>query len=168
MKNTNFKLKTKVLNRAVHTALLLLLAAGLLFTGCPQKAKPVYHTVSLVPEGGNLTANPEIQDGKVLKDSEITFTASPTNLSTHEVDKWEVTGGTKILGGEDGSICEWYWDWYSNTTPTGGQYLTGAASGSNSVGHGGSWDDDAGAAYRANGSPDISFNFLGFRAACRP
>ncbi len=88
MKNTNFKLKTKVLNRAVHTSLLLL-AAGLLFTGCPQKAKPVYYTVSLVHEGGNLTANPEIQDGKVLKDSEITFTASPTNLSTHEVDKWE-------------------------------------------------------------------------------
>ena len=34
MKNTNFKLKTKVLNRAVSITALLLVA-GLLFTGCP-------------------------------------------------------------------------------------------------------------------------------------
>jgi len=37
MKNTNSKLKTKVLNRAVSITALLL--AGLLFTGCPQKPK---------------------------------------------------------------------------------------------------------------------------------
>jgi len=106
MKNTNFKLKTKVLNRAVSITALLL-AAGLLFTGCPQKVKeepkPVYYTVSLVHEGGSLTANPALQEGKALKDSEITFTASPANPSIHEVDKWEITGGTKISGGEDGS-----------------------------------------------------------------
>ena len=35
MKNTNFKLKTKVLNRAVFITALLL-AAGVLFTGCPN------------------------------------------------------------------------------------------------------------------------------------
>lgn len=34
MKKTNFKLKTKVLNRAVSITALLLVA-GLLFTGCP-------------------------------------------------------------------------------------------------------------------------------------
>ncbi|EMB25875.1 SUMF1/EgtB/PvdO family nonheme iron enzyme [Treponema denticola] len=106
MKNTNFKLKTKVLNRAVSITALLL-AAGLLFTGCPQKVKeepkPVYYTVSLVHEGGSLTANPALQEGKALKDSEITFTASPANPSIHEVDKWEITGGTKISGGENGS-----------------------------------------------------------------
>ena len=86
----------------------LLLVAGLLFTGCPQKVKeepkPVYYTVSLVHEGGSLHANPAIQDGKVLKDSVITFTASPANPSTHEVDKWEVSGGQVVSGGEDGSL----------------------------------------------------------------
>ena len=106
MKKTNFKLKTNVLNRAVSITALLLVA-GLLFTGCPQKvkeeSKPVYYTVSLVHEGGNLTANPVLQGGKALKDSEITFTASPANSVSHEVDKWEVSGGTKISGGEDGS-----------------------------------------------------------------
>ncbi|EMB26813.1 hypothetical protein HMPREF9727_02533 [Treponema denticola MYR-T] len=86
----------------------LLLVAGLLFIGCPQKVKeepkPVYYTVSLVHEGGSLTTNPVLQGGKALKDSEITFTASPANPSTHEVDKWEVTGGQVVSGGEDGSI----------------------------------------------------------------
>ncbi|UTC88528.1 formylglycine-generating enzyme family protein [Treponema denticola] len=85
----------------------LLLAAGLLFTGCPQKVKeepkPVYYTVTLVHVGGTLTADPAIQDGKVLKDSEITFTASPANPSTHEVDKWEITGGQIVSGGGEGS-----------------------------------------------------------------
>nr|WP_252830246.1 formylglycine-generating enzyme family protein [Treponema denticola] len=66
------------------------------------KLKPVYYTVSLVHEGGSLTANPVLQGGKALKDSEITFTASPANPSTHEVDKWEITGGTKISGGNPG------------------------------------------------------------------
>ena len=107
MKKTNFKLKTKVLNRAVSITALLL-AAGLLFTGCPQKVKeepkPVYYTVNLVHEGGSLTAAPAIQDGKALKDSEITFTAIPANASTHEVDKWEITGGQVVSGGEDESI----------------------------------------------------------------
>jgi len=107
MKKTNFKLKTKVLNQAVAITALLLVV-GLLFTGCPQKvkedSKPVYYTVGLVHEGGSLTANPALQGGKALKDSEITFTAIPADPSTHEVDKWEITGGTKISGGEDGSI----------------------------------------------------------------
>ena len=107
MEKTNFKLKTKVLNRAVFITALLFVA-GVLFTGCPQRVKeepkPVYYTVSLVHEGGSLTVNPVLQGGKALKDSVITFTASPANASTHEVDKWEITGGTKISGGEDGSI----------------------------------------------------------------
>ncbi|WP_427194280.1 formylglycine-generating enzyme family protein [Treponema denticola] len=106
MKKTNFKLKTNVLNRAVSITALLLVA-GVLFTGCPQKVKeepkPVYYTVTLVSDGGNLTANPAIQDGKALKDSVITFTASPANPSTHEVDKWEITGGQVVSGGEEGS-----------------------------------------------------------------
>ena len=106
MKNTNSKLKTKVLNRAVCITVLLL-AAAFLFIGCPQKVKeepkPVYYTVSLVHEGGNLTANPALQGGKALKNSEITFTASPANASTHEVDKWEVTGGQVLEGGGEGS-----------------------------------------------------------------
>ena len=106
MKKTNFKQKTKVLNRAVSITVLLL-AAGLLFTGCPQKVKeepkPVYYTVSLVHEGGNLTANPALQGGKALKNSEITFTASPANSVSHEVDTWELTGGQVLEGGGEGS-----------------------------------------------------------------
>ena len=106
MKKTNFKLKTKVLNQAISfTALLLVF--GFLFTGCPQKVKeepkPVYYTVTLVSDGGTLTANPEIQGGKALKDSKIIFTASPENAETHEVDKWEVTGEQILEGGEAGS-----------------------------------------------------------------
>ena len=105
MKKTNFKLKTKVLNRAVSITALLLVA-GVFLTGCPQKVKeepkPVYYTVSLVHEGGNLTAAPAIQDGKALKDSEITFTATPANPSTHMVDTWEVTGGQIVTGGNSG------------------------------------------------------------------
>jgi len=106
MEKNNSKLKTKVLNRAVSITALLLVA-GLLFTGCPQKVKeepkPVYYTVTLVHVGGTLTADPAIQDGKALKDSEITFTASPADPSTHEVDKWEVTGGQIVSGGGEGS-----------------------------------------------------------------
>ena len=106
MKNTNFKLKTNVLIRAVSITALLL-AAGVLFTGCPQKVKedpkPVYYTVSLVHEGGSLTASPALQEGKALKDSEITFTASPENSVSHEVDKWEITGGQILEGGGEGS-----------------------------------------------------------------
>ena len=106
MKKTNFKLKTKVLNRAVSITALLLVA-GLLFTGCPQKVKeepkPVYYTVTLVHVGGTLTADPAIQDGKALKDSEITFTASPANPSTHMVDKWKITGGQIVSGGGEGN-----------------------------------------------------------------
>ena len=106
MKKTNFKLKTKVLNRAVSITALLLVA-GLLFTGCPQKVKeepkPVYYTVTLVSDGGSLTTNPVLQGGKALKDSEITFTASPANSVSHEVDKWEITGGQIVSGGGEGS-----------------------------------------------------------------
>ena len=105
MKKTNSKLKTKVLIRAVSITALLLVA-GVLFTGCPQKVKeepkPVYYTVSLVHEGGSLTANPVLQGGKALKDSEITFTASPANTSTHMVDKWDVTDGQIVTGGNSG------------------------------------------------------------------
>ena len=32
-----------------------------------------------------------------------------------------------------GSVAEWCWDWYSNSTPAGGQDPTGAASGENRV-----------------------------------
>ena len=54
MKKTNFKLKTKVLNRAVSITALLLVA-GVLFTGCPQKpetktGEPMTLTLNQSPE----------------------------------------------------------------------------------------------------------------------
>ena len=53
-------------------------------------------------EEGTITATPSIVDGKVAKDTAITFTATPKTPTSHEVDKWTITGGFLQTGGEDG------------------------------------------------------------------
>ena len=69
------------------------------------------------------------------------------------------------------NVWEWCWDWYSSTTPTGGQDLVGAASGVSRVIRGGGWNygaDNAARAYRDHYDPDYRISHLGLRLACLP
>ena len=93
-----------------------------------------------------------------------------SNNQTHEVKKQTANGYG--LYDMSGNVWEWCWDWYSNSTPTGGQDPTGpAASGVNRVRRGGSWygnADDAARAFRDGLNPDYRYYDLGLRLVSRP
>ena len=89
-----------------------------------------------------------------------------SNDKTHEVKKKQANGYG--LYDMSGNVWEWCWDWYSSSTPTGGQDPTGAASGDNRVLRGGSWGnraDDAARAIRVYGDPGFRGFGLGLRLA---
>ena len=92
-----------------------------------------------------------------------------SNNQTHEVKKKQPNGYG--LYDMSGNVWEWCWDWYSSSTPTGGQDPTGAASGDGRVARGGSWSNNADYAARAcrvKCDPDIRYNNLGLRLVSRP
>ena len=113
MKTNNSKTKAKAF---LGAAFMLLIAV--LFTACPQKAKPKAeepaappppvptHTLTFSVEGGNgelkaMAGTSEITSGKkVAQGATVTFTATP--LNTYFVEKWTITGGTFKTGGQDG------------------------------------------------------------------
>ncbi|WP_444819176.1 formylglycine-generating enzyme family protein [Treponema denticola] len=69
-----------------------------------------------------------------------------------------------------GNVSEWCWDWYSSTTPTGGDNPTGAPSGTKRVRRGGSYGDHYSrckCAYRSRREPEVQNDQTGFRIVCR-
>ena len=115
MKTCNSKIKAHAF---LGAAFMLLIA--LIFTACPQKAKPkakpeepppgpqkVTFSVEGTPANGELKAmagSTEITSGKrVPYGTTVTFTATPLNTD-YSVEKWTIKGGTLQAGGTEGSL----------------------------------------------------------------
>ena len=113
MKTCNSKIKAHAF---LGAAFMLLIA--LIFTACPQRAKPkaeeptpppgpqkVTFSVEGTPANGTLKAmagSTEITSGKrVPYGTTVTFTATVT-AAEHYVDEWTIKGGSFKAGGKDG------------------------------------------------------------------
>ena len=92
-----------------------------------------------------------------------------SNNQTHEVKKKQPNGYG--LYDMSGNVWEWCWDWYSSSTPTGGQDPTGADSVVHRVFRGGgcyNFAVHAARACRGYRDPDYRSISLGLRLVSRP
>ena len=113
MKTCNSKIKAKAF---LGAAFMLLIA--LIFTACPQRAKPkaeepapppgpqkVTFSVEGTPANGTLKAmagsTPITSGSKVPYGTTVTFTATVT-AAEHYADEWTIKGGSFKTGGKDG------------------------------------------------------------------
>ena len=88
---------------------------------------------------------------------------------THEVKK-KLPNGYGLYD-MSGNVWEWCWDWYSSTTPAGGQDPAGGASGSARVVRGGGlnlYAEIIARAHRGFNDPGNRNGNRGLRLACRP
>ena len=97
----------------------------------------------------------------------VAWYSANSGSATHPVGQKQANG----LGLYDmsGNVFEWVSDyWYDSYSSTAQTNPTGPSSGSNRVGRGGSWHDDADyarASLRGESTPGNRFNLLGFRLA---
>ena len=92
-----------------------------------------------------------------------------SNNKTHQV-KLKLPNGYGLYD-ISGNVLEWCWDWYSYSTPAGGQDPTGAETEYNSRGralHGGSWYYGASGHVTRYYLPITSVGHFGLRVVCRP
>jgi formylglycine-generating enzyme required for sulfatase activity len=96
--------------------------------------------------------------------------SSSPNYGTHQVKTKDPNG--KTLYDMSGNVCEWCWDWWSDTI-SAGTPSTGAASGSTRVLRGGMWWGDASfsaVSYRGSSEPYFRGSYCdcggGFRVVC--
>ena len=117
-------------------------------------------------QGGTQRRTYPVPWGTVNHDEYI-WRASNSGGKTHQVLKTKKHPDFDLYD-IGGNVAEWCWDWYSSTTPTGGDNPTGVPSGTKRVRRGGSYNDsNYKCAYRSRREPEVQNDQTGFRIVCR-